>query len=159
MKQQQGVTIALFRIMFGILYLDMAIQKAPWKNFGWLEGWIKREIQHPTFDWYKNFLETVVLQNFTLFGWLTFVTEMALGLGLLLGLFTVLAGLGGALWQVNIALGAYSVPGEWYWVWPLLIAPQLLFAAVRAGRTWGLDGPLSRVEGSGDLARLARLIS
>jgi len=133
------VSIGFFRVMFGLLWLDMALQKASWKNFGWLEGWIGKEINHPTFDFYKAFLEQVVLPHFTLFGWLTFVTELALGLSLLLGLFTVLGGLGGALWQLNIALGSYSVPGEWYWTWPLLIAPHLVFAHSRAGRSLGVD--------------------
>jgi len=133
------VSIGLFRIMFGLLWLDMALQKAPWKNFGWLEEWIKKEINHPTFDFYKTFLEKAVLPNFTLFGYLTFFMEIALGLSLFLGLFTVLGGLGGALWQLNIALGSYSVPGEWYWTWPLLIVPHLVFAHSRAGRSLGVD--------------------
>ncbi len=93
----------------------------------------------------------VIVPNFGLFGMMTFVTEMALGLGLLLGVLT-LSGLGGALWQVNIALGAYIVPGEWYWVWALLIVPQGVFAACRAGRTLGLDGV---IRGWVTLVRLA----
>jgi hypothetical protein len=63
---------------------------------------------------------------------------------LLFGLFTVLGGLGGAVWQFNIALGSYSVPGEWGWIWFLLIAPQLVFAGSRAGHTLGIDGLLWR---------------
>lgn len=58
---------------------------------------------------------------------------------MLFGVCTVLGGLGGALWQLNIAIGSYSVPGEWYWLWPLLIAPHLVFAHTRAGRILGLD--------------------
>jgi thiosulfate dehydrogenase [quinone] large subunit len=130
--------------MFGVLWLDLALQKAPWviqdgQRFGWLYGWIWKEINHPTFDLYKAFLQNVVLPNFTLFGSLTFFTEIALGVSLLLGLFTVLGGIGGALWQLNIALGSYSVPGEWYWIWPLLVAPHLVFAHGRAGRSLGID--------------------
>ncbi len=141
-------SIGLFRIMFGMLWLDLALQKAPWviqdgQRFGWLYGWIWQEINHPTFDFYKAFLEGIVLPNFTLFGYLTFFTEIALGLSLLLGLFTVLGGLGGALWQLNIALGSYSVPGEWYWICFLLIFPHLVFAQSRAGRTLGIDRFLS----------------
>lgn len=136
--------LELYRAMFGVLWLDMALQKAPWNvseghRFGWLYGWIQKEIEHPTFGFYKAFLEDVVVPNFTFFGAMTFVTEMALGILLLLGLLTVLAGIGGALWQLNIALGAFSVPGEWYWVFPLLIAPHVLFAGARAGRTLGAD--------------------
>jgi TQO small subunit DoxD len=143
-----GLSIGLFRIMFGVLWLDMALQKAPWvrnaqgQRFGWLSNWIWTEIQHPTFDFYKQFLETVVFPNNTLnpfFGYLTFVVEIALGVSLLLGLLTVLSGIGGALWQLNIAIGSFSVPGEWYWHWPLLIAPHLVFAHSRAGRVVGLD--------------------
>jgi thiosulfate dehydrogenase [quinone] large subunit len=147
------ISLALFRIGFGLLWLDMAFQKAPWivqdgNRFGWLYGWIQNEIAHPTFTVYKWFLQSIVLPNFTLFGFLTFLTETALGLSLLLGVFTVLGGIGGALWQVNIALGSFSVPGEWPWTWFLLIAPQLVFAATRAGRTLGMDERL--------LARLSR---
>jgi uncharacterized membrane protein YphA (DoxX/SURF4 family) len=139
------VSVALLRAGFGVLYLDMALQKAPWildpegRPFGWLHGFIWKQIDHPTFEFYPAFLKTVVLPHFTFFGYLTFVTEIALGLGLLLGLFTVLAGAGGALWQLNIAVGSYSVPGEWYWIWFLLIGPHLVFAHSRAGRRLGLD--------------------
>lgn len=131
--------LVLFRILFGLLYLDMAWQKAPWIGYGWLRGFIDKEIAHPTFGWYATFLAEVVLPSFELFGMATFLTEAALGLGLLAGCFTRAAGLGGCLWQVNIALGAYSVPGEWGWIWVLLVLPQLCFAFGGAGRALGLD--------------------
>src|SRR5919109_3969924 len=140
-----GLSVGLLRVMFGLLWLDAAFQKAPWvinpqgRQFGWLSNWIWQEIQHPTFGFYKAFLESVVWPNFTFFGWMTFFTELALGLSLLFGVCTVLSGVGGALWQFNIALGSFSVPGEWYWIWPLLIAPHLVFAHTRAGRSVGLD--------------------
>ena len=149
-QQLPGLSIGLLRIMFGILWLDAALQKAPWvinpqgQRFGWLSNWIWQEMQYPTLGVYKTFLENVVWPNFTFFGYMSFVVEMALGLSLLLGVCTVLSGLGGALWQCNIALGSYSVPGEWYWIWPLLIAPHLVFAMSRAGRSVGLDLFLSQ---------------
>ncbi len=150
-----SVSLGLFRMGFGILYLHAAWQKAPWvindgQRFGWLYGWIWQEINHPTFGWYKAFLQKVVLPNFTFFGYMSFLTEVALGLSFLFGLFTVLGGIGGALWQLNIALGSYSVPGEWGWIWFLLIVPHLVFAQSRAGRTLGIDwllwNQLSRVQ-------------
>lgn len=142
-----GWPIAIFRIIFGVMYLDMALQKAPWvisggQRYGWLYGFLLKEIAHPTFGWYAAFLKNVVVANFGLFGFLTFLAEIALGLGLLLGVLARLAGLGGALWQLNIALGAYSVPGEWYWIWALLIVPQCVFAACGAGRLLGVDGAI-----------------
>src|SRR5215475_7334501 len=145
-----GLSVGLLRIMFGILWLQAALQKAPWvinaqgRRFGWLSNWIWTETQHPTFGFYKTLLENMVLPHFTFFGYMSFVVELALGVSLLLGLLTVLGGIGGALWQFNIALGSYSVPGEWGWLWPLLIAPHLVFALSRAGRSVGLDLFLSQ---------------
>lgn len=139
-----GWPLAIFRIAFGVLYLDMALQKAPWKNYGWLQGFIQQEIDHPTFGFMAAFLRDVVLQNFDLFGMLTFVTELGLGLGLLTGTLTRLVALGGFLWQVNIALQAFNVPGEWFWIWPLLTLPQFTFAACGAGRVAGVDALLRR---------------
>jgi hypothetical protein len=139
-----GWPLALFRMAFGLLYLDMALQKAPWKQFGWLRGWIEQEIAHPAFPAVAELLRESVLPNLALFGLLTFVVEMALGVALVLGLFTRLAGLAGALWQVNIAIQAYAVPGEWYWIWPLLTLPQLCFAFSGAGRVLGADRYLTR---------------
>lgn len=161
--QGPAISLSLFRLMFGLLYLDMGFQKAPWviqdgHRFGWLYGWLLQEVQHPTLEWYKRFLQNVVLPNFTLFGYLTFFTEIALGVSLFLGLFTVLGGIGGALWQLNIALGAYSVPGEWYWIWALLIAPQLVFAQSRAGRTLGVDRPLRNWLGRREMGQTGKLL-
>jgi len=65
-QQLPGLSIGLLRIMFGILWLDAALQKAPWvinaqgARFGWLSNWIWTEMQHPTFDVYKTWLENVV---------------------------------------------------------------------------------------------------
>src|SRR5260370_32948171 len=98
----------------------MALQKAPWIDFGWLKGFIEKEIEHPAFPAVASFFERVVLANFTFFGYMTFVVELALGLGLLLGLLTRLAGIGGVLWQVNLAVRAFDVPGGRDWVLVLL---------------------------------------
>jgi uncharacterized membrane protein YphA (DoxX/SURF4 family) len=134
-----GWPVAVFRIAFGILYIDMALQKAPWKNFGWLEGFIKQEIAHPTFGVVATVLRDVVLPHLTLFGTLTFVVELTLGLALLAGLLIRVTAALGFLWQVNIAVQAFNVPGEWYWIWPLLTLPQFTFAACGAGRVLGID--------------------
>ena len=169
MRQVPSLSVGLFRMIFGILWLDMALQKAPWvihdgQRFGWLYGRIWTQIKNPTFEFYKNFLHDVVLPNFNTFGYLTFFSEMSFGISLLLGVFTVLGGIGGALFMVNIMLGEYSVPGEWGWLWPLLIGPHLVFAHSRAGRSLGIDrllwDRLSRAETSrtGFTQLLLRLI-
>jgi uncharacterized membrane protein YphA (DoxX/SURF4 family) len=134
-----GWPLAVFRIVFGLLYLHMAWQKAPWIGYGWLRGFIEQEIAHPTFPWMAAFLRDTVLPSFGFFGMLTFVTETALGAGLVLGVLTRLVALGGFLWQVNIALQAFNVPGEWPWIWVLLTMPQFCFFTTGAGRIAGVD--------------------
>lgn len=143
--------VALYRITLGVMWLQMALQKAPWvlgpegRPYGWLYGYIGKEIHHPTFGFYTAFLQTVVLPNFTLFGFVTFITEIAIGLSLVLGLFVPLVGgLAGTLMQTNIMLGSYSIPGEWFWLWPLLIGSHVIFMMGRAGRCLGLDAKLAR---------------
>jgi thiosulfate dehydrogenase [quinone] large subunit len=138
-RRLPGWPLALFRIAYGLLFLDMAWQKAPWVGYGWLRGFIEKEIASPAFGWYAAFLRDVVLPNFTLFAFVTFVVELSLGVALFLGVLTRLAGAGGFLWQVQIALGAFNVPGEWYWIWPLLTLPLFCFAFTGAGRVLGVD--------------------
>jgi hypothetical protein len=76
---------------------------------------------------------------------MTFVAEIAIGVSLVLGpLVPLIGGLGGTLMQTNIMLGSYSIPGEWFWLWPMLIGSHVIFMMGRAGRRLGLDGPLSR---------------
>src|SRR2546427_6679231 len=129
-----GLPVGLLRMMFGLLWLQAALQKAPWvlnaqgQRFGWLSNWLWTETQHPTFSFYKAMLEHVVLPHFTFFGYLSFVVELALGVSLLVGLLTVLSGIGGAPWQGHNALGRYSVPGEWPRLWPRPIVPHLPFS-------------------------------
>jgi hypothetical protein len=154
-----GWPLAIFRMAFGLLYLDMAFQKAPWRGYGWLPGFIQQEIDHPTFPWMATLLRETVLPNLNVFGLVTFVTELTLGILLATGTLTRLAGLVGALWQINIAVQAFNVPHEWYWIWPLLVLPLFTFAACGAGRVLGVDALLRRrvTEASAD-GRLARLV-
>src|SRR3989442_11730316 len=112
----------------------MALQKAPWIDYGLLKGFSEQENAQPAFGWYAAFLKNVVVPNFPLFGLQTFVVELTLGLALLFGILTRLAGIAGFLWQVNIALGALHIPSEWYWIWPLPTPPPFFFAFTRAGR-------------------------
>jgi hypothetical protein len=139
--------VAIYRITLSFMWLQMALQKAPWiigpegRPYGWLYGFIWKQIEHPTFEFYTAFLKGVVLPNFGFFGFMVFVVELAIGVSLLLGLLVpLIGGLGGTLMQVNIAVGSYSIPNEWFWLWPLLIGSHMVFMMGRGGRRLGLDG-------------------
>ncbi|MCZ6623792.1 MAG: hypothetical protein O7B35_06105 [Deltaproteobacteria bacterium] len=160
--------VGFYRVALGFMWLNMAWQKAPWiigpegKPYGWLYGYIWKEINHPTFDFFAVFLKNFILPNFQLFGFITFLVEMAIGVSLVLGILVpLIGGLGGTLMQLNIAIGSYSIPGEWFWLWPLLIGSHVVFMMGRAGRRLGIDGFIARSLGrspdsGGTLHRLLR---
>ena len=127
--------------------------------------WMHREALHPitptffghtfTVDTYANFVRDAVIPHFTLFGWLTVGTETFITVSLVLGLFTRLGGLVGALWALNLTVGLWSVPNEWYWTYLMLAALNLIFFATRAGRYFGVDSLLTHPDSPiGSLARL-----
>jgi DoxX len=51
--------------------------------------------RHPAFPLVAGFLKSIVLPNLAVFGMITFVVEIALGVALVLGLLTRLAGIAG----------------------------------------------------------------
>ncbi len=88
------------------------------------------------------FYRDVVLPNWGLFGTLLTLAELAVGLGLLFGVATRLAAVGGLLligpiWVMLWHTGAYL------WDYPLDLFPLLLLAIVPAGRVLGLDRALA----------------
>lgn len=91
---------------------------------------------------YAAFIDHVLLPSRAIFGPFQFACEFALGIALLLGIFTPLAGIGGAFFLANIFLATYGV--EWPWTYLSLIAVCLAVALTRSGRTFGIDAILAR---------------
>ncbi len=101
--------------------------------------WLQLEIAHPTVGLYADFVANVVMPNFIIFAWLTFLIELALGLSLTLGFFTRWGAALGLLWSVNLAIGLLEVPGEWPWSYVMLIMWHALFLVSVTYQKWGLD--------------------
>ncbi len=140
--------IAAARMLIGLLWLWSLRWKlppafAPGANRGLLE-WLQLEVQHAAFPWYGQFVASVVIPNFTLFAWIIFMGELLVGLALLTGTWTRLAGAVGLLMAINLGVGLLEVPGEWPWSYVMLALWQALFVAAAAGRVAGVDGWLRR---------------
>ncbi|MCP5011159.1 MAG: DoxX family membrane protein, partial [Aestuariibacter sp.] len=117
--------IAGSRILIGVLWLFSLRWKLP-PNFAPATGrglidWLQLEVQHPSFAFYANFVESVVIPNFTLFAWLIFLAELLVGLSLLTGTFTRLGAAIGLLMSINLGIGLLDVPGEWPWSYMMMI--------------------------------------
>ena len=140
--------IALSRVLIGVLWLFSLRWKlppyfAPAAGRGLLD-WLQLEVQHPAFDFYARFVQTVVIPNFTLFAWLIFLSELLVGLALLTGAFTRPAAALGVLMSINLGIGLLEVPGEWPWSYIMLAMWQAVFLVTAAGRVFGVDGWLRR---------------
>ena len=138
--------LGISRIIIGFLWLQQTQWKLP-PNFGAPAGllaWMTREAQHPWIPLYGSFVKNVAIPNFYLFGWLTWVIETAVAVSLIVGLFSRFGALLSAVWALNLTVGLWAVPGEWYWTYVMLFMLNALFAATAAGRYIGLDGLIRR---------------
>lgn len=106
--------------------------------------WMQLEVQYPAFAFYGDFVESIVIPNFTLFAWLIFPGELIIGLMLLTGTGTRLAGTLGFLMLVHLGIGLLEVPGEWPWSYMMMAMWHALFVVTAAGRVAGVDGLLRR---------------
>jgi uncharacterized membrane protein YphA (DoxX/SURF4 family) len=106
--------------------------------------------------WYKDFLEQTVLPHATLFATLQVWGEVAVGIGLTLGLATRLTALVGLYLAVNFGLASHWMSFGQQGFHLILVTSMVIF--IGAGRVWGLDALLWRRADPG-AARWLRMIA
>ncbi len=95
---------------------------------------------------YRGIINSTVLQFSGPFAAFQMVAELLMGLGLLLGLFTPLLGLGATFFFLNLFL-AYFGGSEQIWPYVLLTVSALVVALTRSGRAYGIDVRLAKQKG------------
>jgi thiosulfate dehydrogenase [quinone] large subunit len=90
--------------------------------------------------WYKDFLEGIVIPKTDLFATLQAYGEVAVGLGLVLGVLTGITALAGLFMALNFALATQWMSFGQQGFHLLLVTSMLIFLCCRAGRWWGVDG-------------------
>ena len=137
-----SVVVTLVRVVLGIFWLLQITWKPP-ASFGCPDAglclWLNLEVQNPLIPLYADFVRLIVLPNVYLFGWLTTIVEVSIGLSLLLGLFTRLGALVGVLWSINLLIGLANVPHEQGWYYGFLILLNLLFVGLGASGQLSVD--------------------
>jgi thiosulfate dehydrogenase (quinone) large subunit len=145
-----AIGVAVLRVTIGLVWMSEAWWKFP-PSFGVLRRWVERPLEFPVFEPYNRVVETVILPNFTLFGWLVFFTEAMLAAFLIVGLATRLWSLVGIAMTVPIIFSVlnYQVTaadgttlGEWSWAYYMMLAIHAALFATAGGRAYGLDGVL-----------------
>ncbi len=94
--------------------------------------------------WYKDFLEQTVLPNAALFATLQVWGEVAVGIGLVLGLVTRLTALVGLYLALNFGLASQWMSFGQQGFHLLLVTSMVIFIGAGAGRAWGIDALLLR---------------
>ena len=89
---------------------------------------------------YKDFLETTVLPHSRMFATLQAYGEVAVGLGLVLGLLTGLVALVGLFLSLNYGLATQWMGFAQQGFHVVLVTSMVVFFFARAGRAWGIDG-------------------
>jgi thiosulfate dehydrogenase [quinone] large subunit len=149
-----AVWIAVLRVVVGTWFL-----KAVWTKLtlGFVHGVVPYPAVSPRFlgfhpkrvaefaagnpvDWYKHFLEGTVLGQAKLWAVLQTYGEVAVGLGLVLGLVTGLTALVGLFLTLNYGLATQWMSFGQQGFHVLLATSMIVFVGARAGRTWGIDG-------------------
>ncbi len=134
--------VALLRITLGIIILVTWVENLTKGTYS--GGGISGLFEY-IFDenggggaFYRAIIGGTILQAPAAFGVFQLVAEFLMGTGLLLGLFTPLAGLGAAFFFFNLIL-AFWGGQEWIWTYVLLTVSTVVAALTRSGRAWGID--------------------
>ncbi len=140
--------LVILRIAYGILWIQQALWKIP-PDFGLARGdglyyWTQEMVKYSFLAPHKFFVASVVIPNFVLFGWMTLLTELFIGLSHVLGVVNRLGALAALAMSVNLWIGLSRHPNEWPWSYLMMIGFAILFISTHPGRVFGLDGWLSR---------------
>jgi uncharacterized membrane protein YphA (DoxX/SURF4 family) len=130
--------IWLLRLVVGGMWWEQTLWKIP-PNYDGLLYWMRQQVEHAAIPLQGDLVGRIVVPNIALFGPLVYAWELAIGLSLMLGLWSRLGALLGLLMGINLWLGLYSAPGEWPWTYGFLIIIQALFLLDPPGRALGLD--------------------
>jgi len=131
--------ILCLRVLTGTMWWQQSLWKIP-PHYAGLVYWMKQEAAHAAVPLQGALVRNFVLPHIAGFGPLVYAFEVAIGVSLILGLFTRLGAFMGILMAVNLWLGLYSAPGEWPWTYFFLVIIMMLFFIDPPGRVLGFDG-------------------
>jgi thiosulfate dehydrogenase [quinone] large subunit len=141
------------RVFIGALWLQQTLWKLPPTYTdspdgvsGGLHYWVGEMVQHSAFGIQSWLVEKVIQPHFYFFAPQVYMAEVMIAVSLLLGVFTRLGGVLGALMAMNLWLGLYRASYEWPWTYFFLIVLQITFVVLHAGKSLGLDAILVRRE-------------
>ena len=146
-ETRTGLMMACLRVLMGVIFLAVWADNLV-KGFYSPDGWaafVQDYADTTKVGLYADLLESVMIPNAALFAYGQLGIELVVfGIFLVLGLFTPVAALLGALFQLNLLIATSGIPTEWPGTYILMVALLLAVGLSQAGRTLGLDALLAR---------------
>lgn len=144
-----GPGIAFLRVGFGLVFLSNGLAKATgWDGVHPFPGFLidfdgakeilRFDVQTHPVGPYKDFIEDVVLANYTLFGVLLAITELFIGVSLITGAFSNIGALTGAAFALHLNFANWD-RDIWVWEYAVEWIPLIGLALIGSGRYLGLD--------------------
>jgi uncharacterized membrane protein YphA (DoxX/SURF4 family) len=144
---RRGHVLALLRMLMGGIFVAVWADNLS-KGLYWPDGYadfLQDFTRQAELGFYKDFVDNVAIPNAAVFGYTQLIVELVvMGLFLLSGFLTPVAGIVAAGFSLNLLLASLGNPTEWPGTYLLMIAVSLAVAFGQAGRTWGIDALLAR---------------
>ena len=147
-----ALPLALLRITLGVIILATWLDNLDKDLYtadgleGFLDSFTAEGGNGSSLDFYHSFVDAVVVPVAGPYGAFQAVVELAIGVGLVLGLMTRLSSLVATLFFFNLFL-AYFGGEEWIWIYVLLFVSALCVFLGWGGRQLGVDQRLARTRG------------
>lgn len=132
--------IALLRILLGILFIATWVENLDKDLYtpDGLQGFLEYQLNEDSLPWYESFIRDIIIPMRDVFAPFQLVSELALGLLLLIGLLTRPAALAGFFFVLNTYLISIGT-GEWAWSYYMILASLALVGVTGAGQVIGVD--------------------
>jgi uncharacterized membrane protein YphA (DoxX/SURF4 family) len=134
------------RLVLGIWWITQYRWKPP-PSFGCPNDgfcmWLAKEVQFPYVGQYVEALRVLVLPNPVVAAWLVFLVETAVGVSLILGLYTRLGAMVGTLWSIVLLVGLFAVPGVVSWTYVSVILLDVIFFSIGSMSQLAVDRVLT----------------
>lgn len=132
--------VALIRILLGVLFIATWFENLD-KDFytpDGLQAFLEGQLNEGSLAWYESFIRDVIIPMRDVFAPFQLVTELALGVFLVIGFLTRPVAIGGFFFVLNTYLISIGT-GEWVWSYYMILAPLVLVAVTGAGQSIGVD--------------------
>ncbi len=141
--------IAVLRVGFGLVFLTNGIAKATgWDGIHPFPGFLidfegarsilEYDVQTHPVGIYKDFIDDVVLENYTFFGVILTMTEISIGLMLVTGAFANIGAMIGALFALHLNFANWD-RNIWAWEYAVEWIPLIALVLIGSGRHFGID--------------------